>query len=43
MGGLNELRTIPASSVREIRFVRSIDAATTHLGGGIFVVSKVAQ
>jgi hypothetical protein len=42
-GGVNELRTIPANSVREIRFVRSIDAATAHLGGGIFVVSKVAQ
>jgi hypothetical protein len=41
-GGVNELRSIPASSVREIRFVRSIDA-TTHFGGGIFVVSKAGR
>jgi hypothetical protein len=39
-GGLDELRSIPASSVREIRFVRSIDAATAHFGGGILVFSK---
>lgn len=39
-GGVDELRSIPASSVREIRFVRSIDAATAHFGGGILVFSK---
>ena len=43
MGGVNELRGIPANSVREIRFVRSIDAATAHFGGGIFVVSKAGR
>ena len=43
LGGVSELRAIPASSVREIRFVRSIDAATAHLGGGIFVVSKAGR
>jgi hypothetical protein len=43
LGGVNELRTIPASSVREIRFVRSIDApafGTGGSGGVILVVSK---
>lgn len=39
-GGINELRAIPAKSVREIRFVRSIDAETAHFGGGILVFSK---
>lgn len=39
-GGVDELRAIPASDVQEIRFLRSIDAATGHFGGGIFVVSK---
>jgi hypothetical protein len=42
-GGVDELRAIPASSVREIRFVRSIDAPTAHLGGGILVFSKVGR
>jgi hypothetical protein len=42
-GGVDELRAIPASEIREIRFVRAIDAATEHFGGGIFVVSKVGQ
>ena len=42
-GGVDELRAIAASDVREIRFVRAIDAATEHFGGGIFVVSKVGR
>lgn len=42
-GGVDELRAIAASDVREIRFVRSIDAATGNFGGGIFVVSKVGR
>jgi hypothetical protein len=42
-GGLNELRAIAASDVQEIRFVRAIDAATEHFGGGIFVVSKMGR
>jgi hypothetical protein len=42
-GGVDELRAIAASDVAEIRFVRAIDAATEHFGGGIFVVSKVGR
>lgn len=42
-GGFSELRAISASDVREIRFVRSIDAATSRFGGGIFVVSKAGR
>jgi hypothetical protein len=42
-GGVDELRSIPASSVREIRFVRSIDAPTAHFGGGILVFSKAGR
>ena len=42
-GGVDELRAIAATDVREIRFVRAIDAATEHFGGGIFVVSKVGR
>jgi hypothetical protein len=42
-GGVEELRAIAASDVREIRFVRAIDAANEHFGGGIFVVSKVGR
>jgi hypothetical protein len=42
-GGVDELRVIAASEVQEIRFVRAIDAATGHFGGGIFVVSKVGR
>ena len=42
-GGVDELRSIAASDVKEIRFVRAIDAATEHFGGGIFVVSKMGR
>jgi hypothetical protein len=42
-GGVDELRAIAASDVKEIRFVRAIDAATEHFGGGIFVVSKMGR
>jgi hypothetical protein len=43
LGGVNELRAIQASAVREIRFVRSIDSpafGTGHSGAVILVVSK---
>jgi hypothetical protein len=43
IGGLNELRTIPARAVREIRFVRAIDGPAAGIGrqgGGIVVISK---
>ena len=46
LGGVNELRTIPASSVREIRFVRSTDAPAFGIGpsgGAILVVSKAGR
>jgi hypothetical protein len=46
LGGLSELRGIPASSVREIRFVRAIDAGVsgfTHPGGAILVISKAGR
>jgi hypothetical protein len=46
LGGFNELRTIPASSVREIRFVRAIDSApfgTAHSEGAILVISKAGR
>jgi hypothetical protein len=42
-GGVDELRAIAANDVQEIRFVRAIDAATEHFGGGIFVVSKAGR
>jgi hypothetical protein len=42
-GGVDELRAIPASSLREIRFVRSVDAATAHFGAGILAFSKVGR
>jgi hypothetical protein len=46
LGGLDELRAIPASSLREIRFVRSIDApafGTAQFGGMILLVSKAGR
>jgi hypothetical protein len=46
LGGVNELRTIPASSIREIRFVRSTDAPVFGIGpsgGAILVVSKAGR
>jgi hypothetical protein len=46
IGGLSELRGIPASSVREIRFFRAIDAPTAGIGrqgGGILVISKAGR
>jgi hypothetical protein len=46
LGGVNELRGIPESSVREIRFVRSLDAPAFgigHSGGAILVVSKAGR
>lgn len=44
--GFSDLRAIPASSVREIRFVRAIDGTpfgTTHSGGVILVISKAGR
>jgi hypothetical protein len=46
LGGINELRLIPASSVSEIRFVRAIDSAAFGIGrpgGAILVMSKVGR
>ena len=46
LGGIGELRAIPASYVREIRFVRGIDAAASGIGracGAIIVISKVGR
>jgi hypothetical protein len=46
LGGIGELRGIPASSVREIRFVRALDAGASgigHAGGAILVISKVGR
>jgi len=46
LGGLNELRLIPASEVKEIRFVRAIDGAAFGVGrsrGAILVISKVGR
>lgn len=42
LGGINELRHIPANAVREIRFVRAIDGGGTGSGraGAILVISK---
>lgn len=46
LGGIGELRGIPASSVREIRFVRALDAAASGIGrpgGAILVISKAGR
>jgi hypothetical protein len=43
LGGVNELRAIPAKEVKEIRFVRAIDAGAFGVGrsgGAILVISK---
>jgi hypothetical protein len=46
LGGIGELRGIPASSVHEIRFVRAIDGAASGIGrtgGAILVISKAGR
>jgi hypothetical protein len=46
LGGLNELRLIPAKEVKEIRFVRAIDGAAFGVGrsgGAILVISKAGR
>lgn len=46
LGGIGELRGIPASSVREIRFVRALDAGASGIGrpgGAILVISKAGR
>jgi hypothetical protein len=42
LGGIRELRGIPASSVREIRFVRAVDSGAFGVGPGgmILVITK---
>jgi hypothetical protein len=43
LGGVNELRLIPAREVKEIRFVRAIDGVAFGVGrsgGAILVISK---
>jgi len=46
LGGIGELRGIPANSVREIRFVRALDAGVSgigHASGAILVISKAGR
>ena len=45
LGGIAELRLIPASAVQEIRFVRAIDGGGTGSGRGaaILVISKAGR
>ena len=46
LGGVNELRWIPAREVKEIRFVRAIDGGAYGVGrsgGAILVVSKIGR
>ena len=46
LGGLNELRSIPAKEVKEIRFVRAIDGVAYGVGrsgGAILVISKAGR
>jgi hypothetical protein len=46
LGGVNELRSISAKEVKEIRFVRAIDGAAFVVGrsgGAILVISKAGR
>jgi len=46
LGGLGQLRMIPARDVKEIRFVRAIDAGAYGVGrsnGAILVISKAGR
>jgi hypothetical protein len=46
LGGVNELRLIPAREVKEIRFVRAIDGGAFGVGrsgGAILVISKAGR
>jgi hypothetical protein len=46
LGGVNQLRWIPAKEVKEIRFVRAIDGGvygTGRSGGAILVISKAGR
>lgn len=46
LGGIGELRGIPASYVREIRFVRALDTVASGIGrsgGAILVISKAGR
>jgi hypothetical protein len=46
LGGISELRGIPANSVKEIRFVRAIDGGAFGVGrsaGAILVISKAGR
>jgi hypothetical protein len=45
LGGVNELRLIPAKEIKEIRFVRAIDGAfgVGRSGGAILVISKAGR
>lgn len=46
LGGLSELRLIPAREVKEIRFVRAIDGGAYGVGrsgGAILVISKAGR
>ena len=46
LGGVNELRWIPAREIKEIRFVRAIDGGAygvVRSGGAILVISKTGR
>ncbi len=46
LGGVDQLRLIPASEVKEIRFVRATDGGAygvSRSGGAIVVISKVGR
>ncbi len=44
LGGIRELRGIPASSVQEIRFVRAVDSGAFGVGpGGMILVTTKAR
>jgi hypothetical protein len=46
LGGVDELRSIPAKEVKEIRFVRAIDGGAYGVGrsgGAILVISKAGR
>lgn len=45
LGGIRELRAIPASSIQEIRFVRAVDSGAFGIGPGgmILVITKARR
>ena len=45
LGGIRELRGIPASSIKEIRFIREVDSSASGVGPGgmILVITKARR